>query len=114
MKFDRGPRRLPPGGPLMGSQSTSTLSHGRKPNGTNGIIKLAEQPSEASLRDFIEAAPVAMHSVSADGTILWANQAELDLVGYSREEYIGCNITQFHDERAVIDDFLLRLSQGET
>src|SRR5258708_1154312 len=75
---------------------------------------LAEQPSEASLRDFIEAASIAMHSVSGDGTILWANQAELDLLGYTREEYVGCNITQFHAERSVIDDILFRLSGGET
>ena len=72
----------------------------------------AVYPSEASLRDFIDAAPIAMHSVSADGTILWANQAELDLLGYQREEYIGRNIADFHAE-PVIDSILLRLSRGE-
>jgi PAS domain S-box-containing protein len=70
--------------------------------------------SENSLRDFIESSPVAMHSVSGDGRILWANRAELDLLGYSREEYIGFNITHFHADKPVIDEILLRLSSGET
>lgn len=84
----------------------------------NGHITLpspaGEQLSEASLRDFIEAASISLHSVGADGTILWANQAELDLLGYSREEYIGHNITQFHADGPVIDDILYRLTKGET
>src|ERR1041385_8434265 len=71
-------------------------------------------PSETSLRDFMEAATVGMHSVSRDGPILWANQAEIDLLGYSRAEYIGCNIAQFHADKSVIDDILSWLSSGET
>ncbi|HZQ68003.1 MAG TPA: hypothetical protein VFA68_05730, partial [Terriglobales bacterium] len=41
--------------------------------------------NEAILRDFIERSTISLHWVGADGTILWANQAELDLLGYSRE-----------------------------
>jgi PAS domain-containing protein len=41
------------------------------------------------LTDFIENATVGLHWVGPDGTILCANQAELDLLGYNREEYIG-------------------------
>ena len=40
--------------------------------------------SEAVLRDFIETSTIGLHWVGADGTILWANQAELDLLGYAR------------------------------
>jgi two-component system, cell cycle sensor histidine kinase and response regulator CckA len=54
-----------------------------------------------------------MHWVAADGRILWANQAELDLLGYTREEYIGHSITEFHAEREVIDDILDRLLHNE-
>ena len=39
--------------------------------------------SEAVLRDFIETSTIGLHWVGADGTILWANQAELDLLGYT-------------------------------
>jgi PAS domain S-box-containing protein len=69
---------------------------------------------ERELADFIENASVGLHWVGADGTILWANQAELDLLGYTREEYIGRKINEFHADRDVISDILLRLTNRET
>ena len=36
---------------------------------------------EAELTDFIENASVGLHWVGPDGTILWANRAELELLG---------------------------------
>src|ERR1700712_5438316 len=62
--------------------------------------------SEAVLRDFIETSTISLHWVAADGKIVWANQAELDLLGYGREEYIGRNIAEFHADRQVIEDIL--------
>src|SRR4051794_17512568 len=79
---------------LQQVEPPNTVSKDTIPNGI-----LPREPSDASLRDFIEAAAFAMHSVSADGTILWANQAELDLLGYRREEYVGHNIGQFHVDK---------------
>jgi PAS domain S-box-containing protein len=70
--------------------------------------------SEAVLRDFIETSTIGLHWLGADGTILWANQAELDLLGYAREEYVGRNITEFHADESVVNDMLGRLSRGET
>ena len=70
--------------------------------------------SEAVLRDFFETSTISLHWVGADGTILWANQAELDLLGYARDEYIGRNIIDFHADRPVIDDILACLCRGET
>ncbi len=69
---------------------------------------------ERELADFIENASMGLHWVGADGTILWANQAELDLLGYTREEYIGRSITEFHDDSEVINDILSRLTNRET
>ena len=69
---------------------------------------------ENELRDFIENAMFALRWVGPDGTILWANQAELDLLGYSKEEYIGRHIGEFHVDREVVDDFLRRLAEKET
>jgi PAS domain S-box-containing protein len=69
---------------------------------------------ERELSDFIENASVGLHWVGADGTILWANQAELDLLGYTREEYVGHNIMEFHADSDVINDMLCRLTQRET
>jgi len=74
----------------------------------------AARRNEAILRDFIETSTISLHWVGADGTILWANQAELDLLGYSRDEYIGRNIVEFHADQPVISDILACLSRGET
>ncbi|MFM2433091.1 MAG: hypothetical protein RLZZ511_4305 [Cyanobacteriota bacterium] len=71
------------------------------------------QRSQQQLTDFVENATIGMHWVNADGIILWANQAELDLLGYTREEYIGHPIAEFHAESEVIDDILCRLTNNE-
>lgn len=69
---------------------------------------------EREFVDFVENASMGLHQVGADGTILWANQAELDLLGYTPEEYVGRNITEFHADAPTIDDILCRLTSGET
>jgi PAS domain S-box-containing protein len=65
--------------------------------------------SQQDLSDFVENAIFGLHWVAADGTIIWANQAELDLLGYTREEYIGHSITEFHADQEIITDILQRL-----
>lgn len=70
--------------------------------------------SEQELADFFENASVALHWVGPDGTILRANQMELEMLGYSREEYLGHPIAEFHVDRPVIEDILERLTRGET
>jgi PAS domain S-box-containing protein len=84
----------------------------RSPEELNALEELRRR--ERELSDFIENASVGLHWVGADGTILWANQAELDLLGYTREEYIGRSITEFHADRDVISDILRRLTNKET
>jgi PAS domain S-box-containing protein len=69
--------------------------------------------SQQELSDFVENAIVGLHWVAADGTIIWANQAELDLLGYTREEYIGHSITEFHADQAIIADILQRLLSNQ-
>jgi PAS domain S-box-containing protein len=54
-----------------------------------------------------------MHWVGSDGTVLRANDAELEALGYSREEYVDHHIANFHADQEVIDDILERLSAGE-
>ena len=71
------------------------------------------QSSQRQLADFVENVAVGLRWLAADGTILWANQAELDLLGYPRDEYVGHHIAQFHADRPVIDDILARLARNE-
>ncbi|MCA1630501.1 MAG: PAS domain S-box protein [Acidobacteria bacterium] len=68
---------------------------------------------EAELTDFFENATVGLHWVGADGKIIWANRAELELLGYAPEEYIGRHISEFHDDQETIGDILRRLAGGE-
>ncbi len=69
---------------------------------------------EEELADFFESASVGLHWVGPDGIILRANRAELELLGYSADEYIGHHIAEFHANGDVIADILRRLSAGET
>jgi PAS domain S-box-containing protein len=78
--------------------------------------KLAEEQlrrKQEELADFIENATVGLHWIGPDGTILWVNRAELEMLGYSREEYVGRNIAEFHADPPVIADILARLSRNE-
>jgi PAS domain S-box-containing protein len=69
--------------------------------------------SEKELTEFFENAGEAIHWVGPDGTILRANKAELNMLGYAAEEYIGRNIAEFHIDQANIDDIMTRLRGGE-
>jgi PAS domain S-box-containing protein len=66
-----------------------------------------------TLEDLFENAIMAVHLVSADGTILRANAKELQMLGYLADEYIGRNIAEFHVDQATVDDMLERLSRNE-
>jgi PAS domain S-box-containing protein len=66
-----------------------------------------------TLEDLFQNAILAVHLVSADGTILQANTKELEMLGYAPDEYIGRNITEFHVDHETIDDMLERLSHNE-
>jgi PAS domain S-box-containing protein len=65
--------------------------------------------SEQELADFFDNATVGLHWSGPDGTIIRANRAELNLLGYTAEEYIGHHIAEFHADADVIEDILQRL-----
>jgi len=69
---------------------------------------------ERELADLLENAIYPLHKVGPDGTILWANRAELDMLGYAHAEYIGHNIADFHEDRQGIGRVLERLAAGES
>jgi PAS domain S-box-containing protein len=69
---------------------------------------------ELELLDLFENGPSGLHCVDANGIILWVNQAELELLGYSHEEYVGHHISKFYADKAVSNDILQRLSANET
>jgi len=69
--------------------------------------------NEEELRDFVENATIPLHWVGPDGTILWANQAELDLLGYERHAYVGRPVSDFYVDRADAETILARLAHNE-
>jgi PAS domain S-box-containing protein len=71
--------------------------------------------SEATeeFRDFFDTAPVPIHLVRADGIILDANHAELALLGYRFEEYVGHHVSEFHVDAGAGADLVERLSRAE-
>ncbi|HUR61995.1 MAG TPA: ATP-binding protein [Candidatus Thermoplasmatota archaeon] len=69
---------------------------------------------DAELRDFVTEGPEALHQFDANGTILWANQAELDLLGYTHDEFVGHRIHEFHEDQDLMEAFLFRLASGAT
>jgi PAS domain S-box-containing protein len=73
--------------------------------------RLAER--ERELADFLENGVVGLHRVAADGTILWANRAEMSMLGYEADEYIGRNITEFHADRDVLAQIMRKLASGQ-
>jgi PAS domain S-box-containing protein len=77
------------------------------------ILAADFEQENVEFRDFLENVSVALHALREDGTILWANAAEMKLLGYPREEYIGRNITEFHADSDFITGILNRLKKGE-
>ena len=63
--------------------------------------------------DFFENGSMPMHMVDGEGILQWANQAELELLGYSKAEYVGKNVSVFHANEETLRDILHRLRNGE-
>jgi PAS domain S-box-containing protein len=92
--------------------SGPALSRQGPANATADIME--PEACRADLEDFFENGAVALHLVSGDGIILRANKAELELLGYAAQEYVGRHSAEFHADRHVLDDILERLKRGET
>jgi len=78
------------------------------------IAEDAVQRSERELSDFFDNAAVPLHWVGSDGIVQRVNDTELAMLGYTREEYVGRSVAEFHVSAPVIGDILTRLKAGET
>jgi PAS domain S-box-containing protein len=76
--------------------------------------ELALRRRDQEFTDFVENAAEGLHRVAGDGTILWANRAELQMLGYAWEEYVGRHIADFHADADVIAHILTTLTSGGT
>lgn len=71
------------------------------------------QRKTLELQDYVDNAAIGLHWVDANGIIKWANKAELEMLGYTNDEYIGHHISEFHAKKEKINDILTRLSCNE-
>jgi PAS domain S-box-containing protein len=82
---------------------------------------VAQKKVEAKLRRyadeltaFVETAAIGLHWAGPEGMIQWANNAEMLMLGFTREEYIGRHISDFHVDENVAREMIERLNRGET
>lgn len=78
------------------------------------LAEAALRRSEQLLADFFENAAVGMHCFGSDGAVLRVNQAQLDLLGYTRDEYLGQHMAKFFVDQAIFEDVFQRLLSRQT
>ena len=97
----------------MGQLDSSADLYLRATASTIAAACEASPPPALDFQDFFENGGMALHLVGSDGIILHANRAELELLGYAPEDYIGRHIAEYHTDRSVIEHILTRLTAGE-
>jgi PAS domain S-box-containing protein len=70
--------------------------------------------NEHNLTSFFHQAPIGLVWLSADGAILRANQAQMDLLGYPADDYLGHSFTEFCVEPAEGRELLEQLAAKKT
>src|SRR5438552_3531096 len=104
---------------MIHQSKNATAPHTSGPESANmkhAPSRAARRPSALILRadamtDFgaLRDLPVGLHIVSADGHIVDANSAELEMFGYDREEYVGHSLAEFHVDQRALREVLRRL-----
>ena len=68
---------------------------------------------EEDAKHFIQNSSIGIHAVSPDGIIKYANQNELDTLGYEEDEYVGHHISEFHLDAPRLAGIMARLGRME-
>src|SRR5262249_15296491 len=90
-----------------------TLSKVREHEQAHRRSEAALEQKADELAAPLERAAVGMHWVGPDGIVLWANDAEMRMLGYARDEYVGHHVNEFSDDHAAIADVFVRLRRRE-
>lgn len=69
---------------------------------------------EEELEDLFESASIGLQILGTDGTILRANNAEMEMLGCTTDEYIGQNISEFHADPECCIELLECLNKMES
>lgn len=76
-------------------------------------VELALEISQQGISDFMQHAMIGMHWVDREGRTVWANQAELEMLGYDSADYIGQQLMDFHVDRAGIEAVFQQLLNNQ-
>jgi PAS domain S-box-containing protein len=74
---------------------------------------------QRELSDFFDNVVFGLQRLAPDGTIQWANRAQLSMLGFDQDEaegpgrYVGRNIAEFHVNQHVIAEILERLARNQ-
>ncbi len=78
------------------------------------LTEFALRSSQNELMDFFESAPVGLQWVDEDGNIIWANATQLEMLGYSYDEYIGHKISDFCQNKQILLEVLNKLKNYQS
>jgi PAS domain S-box-containing protein len=77
------------------------------------VLEARVAEREMELADFLDNAVVGLHKIDANGIVVWANRAELDLLGYTAAEYIGRPAADFVVPSEQAAEMLRRAKLGQ-
>ena len=63
--------------------------------------------------DFIYESSICIYSISAEGIIIYANKCTLEVLGYSKEEYVGHHAAEFQLDTECLNEMMARLNRSE-
>jgi PAS domain S-box-containing protein len=94
----------------LGSLTAQLQAQIAEQQSCNLALEMIQQGSS----DFIDNATISLHWLDPQGMTIWVNRAELTMLGYDREEYIGQPQIDYHVDRATMEDIFDRLLKNES
>jgi two-component system sensor histidine kinase VicK len=77
-------------------------------------MRVAKFDTFENLDNYVNNCSACLHAVDEKGIITWANETELNYMGYSEQEYVGKFIGDFHLDKDVVNSILKKLTNFET
>jgi PAS domain S-box-containing protein len=109
MAYHRTPHRFTPAEVMLGGLIAGQVAFAVERH----LGEAALRDRERELADCVQQVPLGLHWLDARGTVVQANQAALDLLGYPAGEYVGRRLSEFHVDPVGMEAALDRLAGRE-
>ena len=70
------------------------------------------KPNFEEWESFLNNASLGIHIVDAEGQLVWVNETELELLGYTRDEFLDLSINDLHADAEVLGTCMRTLGSG--